>query len=118
MYELYTGNTLFQTHDNLEHLAMMNAILGPMPLRMRRTTKKTKYFRKDELDWDERSSSGRYVKQHCKKLKKYCKSTERPHVELFDLIGKLLDFEPAKRLTAAEALQHPFFHVHVAPTLL
>lgn len=99
--------------------------------------RKTKYFRKDELDWDERSSSGRYVKQHCKKLKvrrhtdinwssgdsnclfqKYCKSTEQAHVELFDLIGKLLDFEPAKRISAGEALRHPFFHVHIPPTLL
>ena len=28
MMELYTGDALFQTHDNLEHLALMEAILN------------------------------------------------------------------------------------------
>jgi hypothetical protein len=31
MFELYLGFTLFQTHDNKEHLAMMEKILGPLP---------------------------------------------------------------------------------------
>jgi hypothetical protein len=30
--EFYTGLALFQTHDNLEHLAMLEAVMGPMPL--------------------------------------------------------------------------------------
>lgn len=33
MFELYLGITLFQTHDNREHLAMMERILGPIPSR-------------------------------------------------------------------------------------
>lgn len=36
MFELYVGTTLFQTHDNREHLAMMERILGPVPHRMAR----------------------------------------------------------------------------------
>jgi dual-specificity kinase len=28
LVEMYTGEALFQTHDNLEHLALMEAILG------------------------------------------------------------------------------------------
>jgi CDC-like kinase len=39
MFELYTGYTLFQTHDDREHLAMMERILGSLPYRM---TKKIK----------------------------------------------------------------------------
>jgi dual-specificity kinase len=31
MVELYTGMALFQTHDNLEHLKMMEIVLGPFP---------------------------------------------------------------------------------------
>jgi serine/threonine protein kinase len=31
IFELYQGHTLFQTHDNLEHLAMMTRILGELP---------------------------------------------------------------------------------------
>lgn len=31
LVELYMGQALFQTHENLEHLAMMQRILGPIP---------------------------------------------------------------------------------------
>ncbi|KAG0080919.1 dual specificity protein kinase kns1, partial [Podila epicladia] len=31
LIEFLTGEALFQTHDNLEHLAMMQSVLGPMP---------------------------------------------------------------------------------------
>mmetsp|Transcript_39641 Transcript_39641/g.126675 ORF Transcript_39641/g.126675 Transcript_39641/m.126675 type:complete len:320 (-) Transcript_39641:247-1206(-) len=31
LLELLTGEALFQTHDNLEHLAMMEAVLGAIP---------------------------------------------------------------------------------------
>lgn len=33
LFELYLGITLFQTHDNREHLAMMQRILGEIPAR-------------------------------------------------------------------------------------
>ena len=33
LFELYLGVTLFQTHDNREHMAMMERILGPIPYR-------------------------------------------------------------------------------------
>lgn len=39
LFELYQGMTLFQTHDNLEHLAMMERILGSMPHRMTRRSR-------------------------------------------------------------------------------
>ena len=69
MFELYRGHTLFQTHDNLEHLAMMETILEPLPSRFVRDTRKTKYFWHGKLDWDPESPDGRYVRVHCKKLK-------------------------------------------------
>ena len=30
LIELLTGDALFQTHENLEHLAMMQVVLGPI----------------------------------------------------------------------------------------
>uniref|UniRef100_T1KGQ5 dual-specificity kinase n=1 Tax=Tetranychus urticae TaxID=32264 RepID=T1KGQ5_TETUR len=48
-----------ETHDNREHLAMMERILGPLPYRMCRKTK-TKYYHHGRLDWDYKSSAGRY----------------------------------------------------------
>jgi dual-specificity kinase len=29
LIEFYTGTALFQTHDNLEHLTMTEAVMGP-----------------------------------------------------------------------------------------
>ncbi len=34
LLELLTGEATFQTHENLEHLAMMEAILGKIPYSM------------------------------------------------------------------------------------
>ncbi|XP_042003470.1 serine/threonine-protein kinase AFC3-like isoform X2 [Salvia splendens] len=34
LVELCTGEALFQTHENLEHLAMMERVLGPLPEHM------------------------------------------------------------------------------------
>uniref|UniRef100_A0A2P2MPD7 Serine/threonine-protein kinase AFC2 isoform X2 n=1 Tax=Rhizophora mucronata TaxID=61149 RepID=A0A2P2MPD7_RHIMU len=34
LVELCTGEALFQTHENLEHLAMMEQVLGPLPQHM------------------------------------------------------------------------------------
>ena len=31
--------------------------------------RKTKYFYRGRLDWDERSSAGRYVRENCKPLR-------------------------------------------------
>ncbi|KAJ7307356.1 hypothetical protein JRQ81_009368 [Phrynocephalus forsythii] len=109
VFEYYMGFTLFQTHDNREHLAMMERILGPVPSRMTRKTRKQKYFYHGRLDWDESTSAGRYVRENCKPLRRYLASEAEEHHQLFDLIEVMLEYEPAKRITLAEALKHPFF---------
>ncbi|XP_012260491.2 dual specificity protein kinase CLK3 isoform X1 [Athalia rosae] len=108
LFELYLGITLFQTHDNREHLAMMERILGTIPHRMARKTK-TKYFYHGKLDWDEKSSGGRYVRDNCKPLHRYLLSDDEEHMQLFDLIGRMLEYEPTQRITLKDALNHAFF---------
>ncbi|XP_066248570.1 probable dual specificity protein kinase madd-3 [Euwallacea similis] len=108
LFELYLGITLFQTHDNREHLAMMQRVLGDIPQRMARKTK-TKYFHKGRLDWDEKSSAGRYVRDNCKPLLRYKQFDDPDHNYLFDLIFRLLEYEPSERISLREALMHPFF---------
>ncbi|XP_076173503.1 CDC like kinase darkener of apricot isoform X5 [Ptiloglossa arizonensis] len=108
LFELYLGITLFQTHDNREHLAMMERILGTIPHRMARKTK-TKYFYHGKLDWDEKSSAGRYVRDNCKPLHRCMLSDDEEHRQLFDLIQKMLEYEPAQRIVLKDALAHPFF---------
>ncbi|CAH2242367.1 jg19978 [Pararge aegeria aegeria] len=108
MFELQQGNTLFQTHDNREHLAMMERILGPIPCRMARKTR-TKYFYHSKLDWDEKSSAGRYVRENCKPLSRYLQGNSEEHRQLFDLIARMLEYDPTQRITLRDALKHPFF---------
>lgn len=109
MFELYLGFTLFQTHDNREHLAMMERILGPMPERVSRRSR-TKYYSGGQLLWDENTSAGKYVRENCKPLRKYLMVDSEDHRLLFDLISKMLIYDPMERITLSEALQHPFFH--------
>jgi CDC-like kinase len=108
MFELYLGFTLFQTHDNREHLAMMDKILGAIPERLIRRTR-TKFFNGGTLLWDENSSAGKYVRENCKPLQEYRTSDLEDHQLLFDLIVKMLSYDPADRVTLTEALRHPFF---------
>eukprot|EP00095_Tigriopus_kingsejongensis_P010919 snap_masked-scaffold238_size242079-processed-gene-1.8 protein:Tk10919 transcript:snap_masked-scaffold238_size242079-processed-gene-1.8-mRNA-1 annotation:"serine threonine-protein kinase doa" len=111
IFELALGITLFQTHDNKEHLAMMERILGPYPDRMVARTR-VKYFAHGRLCWEEKSSAGRYVRDHCKPLHRYIPKNT-PELEdwedMFDLIKKMLIYDPERRLTLREALRHAFF---------
>ncbi|KAM3827965.1 dual specificity protein kinase CLK3 isoform 1-T1 [Vipera latastei] len=133
LFEYYRGFTLFQTHENREHLVMMEKILGPIPQHMIRKTRKQKYFHKGNLVWDENSSDGRYVQENCKPLQagrlypypsKSCSNLRIPihllsqtymlhnsteHLQLFNLMMQMLEFDPAQRITFGEALLHPFF---------
>lgn len=52
--EFFTGVALFQTHDNLEHLAMMEMVMGKMPDRFSRSGARSKpdFFKEgNKLDW-------------------------------------------------------------------
>jgi dual-specificity kinase len=58
--EFYTGVALYQTHDNLEHLAMMEAVMGKMPERFARAGARSKpeFFKEgSRLDWPKPKAS-------------------------------------------------------------
>lgn len=110
IFELFTGNTLFQTHDNKEHLAMMNHILGPLPSTMIKATKKTKYFSNGELQWDPRSEEGKYVRDNCKTLKEYITlGGHHNTTHFYDFLKQTLAYDPKERITAVDAMKHPYF---------
>uniref|UniRef100_A0A3Q2Y2H7 dual-specificity kinase n=1 Tax=Hippocampus comes TaxID=109280 RepID=A0A3Q2Y2H7_HIPCM len=106
LFEYYEGFTLYQTHDNKEHLAMMEHIHGPIPQRMVRRSRKQSYFHCGRLNWNECSKSGRYVKAKCKPLQKYLLSQGREHHQFFDLLERMLEYEPSKRISLSSALSH------------
>lgn len=108
IFELYTGYTLFQTHDDREHLAMMERILGSLPYRMTKKSK-TEYYWHGRLDWDYHSLAGKYVREVCKPLYRYVMTDTEDHRHLFDLVEKMLEYEPIQRIVLSDALLHPFF---------
>ncbi|CAH8275469.1 unnamed protein product [Arabidopsis lyrata] len=112
--ELCTGEALFQTHENLEHLAMMERVLGPFPQQMLKKVDRhaEKYVRRGRLDWPDGATSRDSLKAVLKLPR--LQNLIMQHVdhsagELINMLQGLLRFDPAERLTAREALRHPFF---------
>ncbi|KAK4766619.1 hypothetical protein SAY87_008261 [Trapa incisa] len=116
LVELCTGEALFQTHENLEHLAMMERVLGPLPSHMLKRADRhaEKYVRRGWLDWPEGASSRESIKAVDKLLR--LQNLIMDHVDhsagdLIHLLRGLLTYDPIHRLTAREALQHPFLNM-------
>ncbi|XP_021994595.1 serine/threonine-protein kinase AFC1 isoform X2 [Helianthus annuus] len=115
LVELCSGEALFQTHENLEHLAMMERVLGPLPqhMIMRADRRSEKYFRKGaRLDWPEGATSRESMRAVWKLPR--LQNLVMQHVDhsagaLIDLLQGLFRFDPSERLKAREALRHPFF---------
>ncbi|KAJ6756050.1 SERINE/THREONINE-PROTEIN KINASE DOA-RELATED [Salix purpurea] len=115
LVELCSGEALFQTHENLEHLAMMERVLGPVPQHMvvRADRRAEKYFRRGmRLDWPEGATSRESIKAVTKLPRLpnlIMQHVDHSAGELIDLLQGLLRYDPAERLKAREALRHPFF---------
>ncbi|KAK8479533.1 hypothetical protein V6N11_069386 [Hibiscus sabdariffa] len=115
LIELCMGEALFQTHENLEHLAMMERVLGPIPEHMIRRANRgaEKYFRRgSRLNWPEGAVSRESIRA-VKKLDRLkimvSQHAESSRYSLADLLEGLLKYDPSERITAHQALNHPFF---------
>ncbi|ODA78802.1 hypothetical protein RJ55_06186 [Drechmeria coniospora] len=124
LVEFFTGDALFQTHDNLEHLAMMEAVLGSRidPHLVQQVNKMStrsggnpasKYFKRVKLDYptpDTTRGSRRFVKA-MKPLKNFIPAANNYYSAFSDLLRKIFVYDPAQRITAKEALDHEYFKV-------
>ncbi|GJN77187.1 dual specificity protein kinase kns1 [Purpureocillium lilacinum] len=122
LVEFFTGDALFQTHDNLEHLAMMEAVVGRridshlVQAVNKMSTRSggnpaSKYFKRLKLDYptpDTTRGSRRFVKA-MKQLHDIIPSNTPFLKNFLDLLGKIFVYDPAHRITAKEALNHPWF---------
>uniref|UniRef100_A0ACD5ZW65 Uncharacterized protein n=1 Tax=Avena sativa TaxID=4498 RepID=A0ACD5ZW65_AVESA len=113
LVELCTGEALFQTHENLEHLAMMERVLSPLPYHMLKKADRRaeKYVRKGRLNWPEGCTSRESMKAVMKlpSLQNLVmQNVDHSAGDFIDLLQRLLRHDPASRLTAHEALKHPF----------
>ena len=119
LVELVTGVVLFNTHDNLEHLAMMERILGDIPKALvdaAHESKQTKgFFDNSILNWPQGQTTAESRKAVRKLsglwelLVRVAPAKEAEMLELVDLVQKLMSFEASKRISAGDALNHPFF---------
>ncbi|GAB7341745.1 hypothetical protein MBLNU457_g0079t2 [Dothideomycetes sp. NU457] len=119
LVEFFTGDALFQTHDNLEHLAMMEAVCAaPIDKALVRTVTKAAaknpaaaYFKRQVLDFpqsDTTRSSKKFVKA-LKQLQEIIPSHNQFGRLFLDLLKRIFVYDPKKRITAKEALKHPWF---------
>ncbi|GIY48476.1 hypothetical protein CEXT_342621 [Caerostris extrusa] len=109
LFEMYLGITLSNSRQsrtscydgkNIGTFAIQDNLLF---------SERTKYFYHGRLDWDHKSSAGRYVRENCKSLKRYIPVDDEEHRLLYELISRMLEYEPSQRITLDEALEHPFF---------
>lgn len=136
LVEFFTGIALFQTHDNLEHLAMMEMVMGKMPERFARLGARSKpeFFKEgSKLDWPKPKATRQSKKDvratrslavsHCPShdrttwltdyLQEVIPPTDRINVQFLNLVQRLLAFDPAQRITVKEALNHPYFTLSI-----
>ncbi|KAG9093604.1 dual specificity protein kinase kns1 [Ceratobasidium sp. UAMH 11750] len=114
LVELYTGVALFQTHDNLEHLAMMEKVMGKMPewLCKQGQRYKPEFFTTTKgtvkLNFPNRSVSAQSKKEvkEVKSLHQIIPHTDQVNSDFLDLVQKLLHPDPNSRITVRNALKH------------
>ncbi|KAH9994063.1 kinase-like domain-containing protein [Xylariaceae sp. FL0662B] len=122
LVEFFTGDALFQTHDNLEHLAMMeNVCDSRIDTHLVQSVNKmatrstgnaaSKYFKRLRLDYPTAETT-RASRRFVKNMKRLCDiiPTSSPFLKCFlDLLQKIFVYDPAKRITARQALEHEWF---------
>lgn len=119
LLELHTGDALFQTHNDLEHLAMMEACLGFMPEHFRDAADRAKpeFFKPGtggRLNYPNQQTSRnsqRFVAR-TKRLKDtltYPSAYQKHNYRFLHLVQRLLEWDPAQRISVHEALKHPYF---------
>ncbi|KAH7106580.1 kinase-like domain-containing protein [Auriculariales sp. MPI-PUGE-AT-0066] len=119
--EFFTGMALFQTHDNLEHLAMMEQVMGKMPDRFAKSGHRSKaeFFKETTIGVRVAWPPVKATKQSKKEVKA-TRSLDQvvPPLDLInrhflDMVRKLLMFDPQQRLTVREALTHGYLQTPI-----
>lgn len=133
--EIYTGELLFKTHEDMEHLALMEKIAGkPIPRHMCAIARKTfdaenrshsrdrsrkrrkgrsssnpridKWIDNEKICWPQ-NASGKSSLSRVHKAKPL--KDQFSDADFLDLLSKFLEHDPDKRITAKDAMKHSFF---------
>ncbi|KAL4445000.1 hypothetical protein ABPG77_004050 [Micractinium sp. CCAP 211/92] len=106
--ELATGRVLFQNESIATLLARLEGILGPLPRWMLHRGRYTqKYFLRDGRIFEKNPHTGRYefLRPKVTSLARRIPSADEG---MLAFLKCLLQVDPSKRPTAAEAIQHPW----------
>ncbi|KAK6997496.1 kinase-like protein [Favolaschia claudopus] len=118
LVELFTGRTLFQAAEDLEHLAMMEAVTGKMKksFALKGANSRPTFFREDGfIDWPN-SKTTTFQKEKLASLPHITgiiPADDTPRVALQDMVQQLLDFDPIRRMTAEMALSCRYFSMDI-----
>merc|ERR1712151_249051 len=108
LMELYTGELLFRTHESLEHLALMERAIEPLPSSMlddARQNRKDMYLTQDpdtrhwRLHWPEGTSSTT-SERRVRGQKPLAKLVLQQHRSLAEFVASLLILQPTRRPTS------------------
>jgi len=117
LMELYSGDQLFETHEELEHLALIERIIGKIPeamLNKASSSVRDKYLVKDSrsgnfrIPWPDKASSPS-SERHVATQRELYDQVPSHHRAFAEFVGKLLRLEPSRRPSAGRALQHSYF---------
>ncbi|KAI9208557.1 kinase-like protein [Polychytrium aggregatum] len=118
LVEFWTGDALFQTHDNLEHLAMMEQVLGRFPLSMiEKSSVFQKYFNADGSVSHPKEDTTKTSINNVRRMKRISdiikvKRNDDFAFRFLDLVSRMLTPDPKERITAQDALHHSFFSLY------
>lgn len=108
--ELYLGELLFATHDNQEHLALMERIIGPFPRWMIKRAKNTQLAHESFS-----SSTGRHrgpevlsteSALYVRKMVPLDGMIRKQDAQFLQLLRRILVIDPNERSTARESLRY------------
>ena len=124
LYELFTGNIVFPGRSNNHMLKLMLELKGPVPKKLlRRALFKDNHY--DATGVFSVVEEDPVTKQSIRRLIRDAKPTRdlakiltkdtdmsdverKKAIQLADLLDKIFNMDPEKRITVVEALQHPF----------
>jgi serine/threonine protein kinase len=108
--ELYRGELLFATHDNIEHLALIEKVIGPFPRRLLKWAKKSMDIVNEAFDSKGRHRMDRVLAfesfEYVKQVAPLESMVSKNHVWLSLLLRRILVIDPNDRATARESLRN------------
>mmetsp|Transcript_33461 Transcript_33461/g.77167 ORF Transcript_33461/g.77167 Transcript_33461/m.77167 type:complete len:126 (+) Transcript_33461:701-1078(+) len=112
--ELYGGELLFATHDNVEHLALMERLLGAFPgVMLDRASEMARrcFDARGRHRWER--MLGEDSREHVRQMPclEECVAKEDVGSGLADLLRLLLEIDPCRRANAKTALRSKFCSV-------